>query len=370
MKLVYLSDSIIPSRAANSIQVMKMCGAFAHNGHAVTLVAPDRPEQEADVDDVFGFYGVERNFGIVRAPWKAWKGRAYLYARSAARIVDEAAPDIVYGRALPACYFAARAHCEVIYESHSPVRDFERIVNWMFGRLIRNANFRHLVVITDALNRDYQRHYPKLRGRVRTAHDGADNYEPGQLEAHSGSNDRQSLQVGYVGQLYPGKGMELIAELAALCPWADFHVIGGISGDILRWKHEVARATNLQMHGFLRPAEVKSRILEFDVVLAPFQERLVFHGGGYFSSAQWLSPLKIFEYMAAARPIVCSDLPVLREVLNEQNSILVEPADVQAWARALGRLRDPELRRRIAAKAHADFAARYTWSARARKVLE
>lgn len=33
MKIVYLSASSIPSRTANSIHVMRMCAAFAKNGH-------------------------------------------------------------------------------------------------------------------------------------------------------------------------------------------------------------------------------------------------------------------------------------------------------------------------------------------------
>ena len=39
MNILYISNSIIPSRTANSIHVMKMCQAFADNGHEVTLLA-------------------------------------------------------------------------------------------------------------------------------------------------------------------------------------------------------------------------------------------------------------------------------------------------------------------------------------------
>ena len=42
MKIVYISSSTIPSRAANSIHVMKMCQAFANNGYDVVLLAPDK----------------------------------------------------------------------------------------------------------------------------------------------------------------------------------------------------------------------------------------------------------------------------------------------------------------------------------------
>ena len=63
MKIVYISTAIIPSRTANSIQVMKMCQAFAKNGHNIILIVPNRQmEMEPGVDDVFDFYCVDKCF--------------------------------------------------------------------------------------------------------------------------------------------------------------------------------------------------------------------------------------------------------------------------------------------------------------------
>ena len=53
MKILYISKSIIPSRTANSIHVMKMCQAFADNGHEVVLLAPNTKNRyEKGVEDV------------------------------------------------------------------------------------------------------------------------------------------------------------------------------------------------------------------------------------------------------------------------------------------------------------------------------
>ena len=79
--------------------------------------------------------------------------------------------------------------------------------------------------------------------------------------------------------------------------------------------------------------------------------------------------MKIFEYMAAAKPIIASDLPVLREVLNDSNAILVDPEDIDAWRDALAALRDPKRREQLGRKAHDDFLRSYTWQARASRVL-
>ena len=61
MRIVYISDSAIPSSSPNSVHVMKMCQAFTCLGHQVTLVAPDVSDGlEPGVSDIYAFYGVER----------------------------------------------------------------------------------------------------------------------------------------------------------------------------------------------------------------------------------------------------------------------------------------------------------------------
>src|SRR5690625_1052074 len=86
MKLIYISSSRIPSLTANSIHVMKMCQALGRMSLKVTLLAPDKcllPSEE--IKDVFSYYGVEKNFKIVKLPWYPIKGRAYIYGYIAAK---------------------------------------------------------------------------------------------------------------------------------------------------------------------------------------------------------------------------------------------------------------------------------------------
>jgi glycosyltransferase involved in cell wall biosynthesis len=106
------------------------------------------------------------------------------------------------------------------------------------------------------------------------------------------------------------------------------------------------------------------------VVLAPFQRRITIAGEG--DIANWTSPLKVFEYMAAGKAILCSDLPVLREVMRDgDNCLLLPPDDVDAWSAALERLRDDgDLRARLGKNARLDFLEHYTWKARASRVLD
>ena len=80
MKILYISKSSIPSRTANSIHVMKMCQAFADNGHEVVLLAPDiKNRVEKGVQDLHNYYGVKKNFKIKKLWHPDLKWGAILY---------------------------------------------------------------------------------------------------------------------------------------------------------------------------------------------------------------------------------------------------------------------------------------------------
>jgi glycosyltransferase involved in cell wall biosynthesis len=65
----------------------------------------------------------------------------------------------------------------------------------------------------------------------------------------------------------------------------------------------------------------------FDVVVLPLQKWVGTLPEGGQDISRWTSPLKLFEYMAHEKPIVASDLAVLREVIEPENNALIAPAE-------------------------------------------
>src|SRR3989344_3082477 len=81
------------------------------------------------------------------------------------------------------------------------------------------------------------------------------------------------------------------------------------------------------------------------------------------------SPVKLFEYMASGCPIVASNLPSIAEVLNYQNSVLVNPDDAGDLARGIEKiLNEPNLGQQLSKRALEDVK-NYTWEHRAKKIL-
>ena len=101
----------------------------------------------------------------------------------------------------------------------------------------------------------------------------------------------------------------------------------------------------------------------------PYQRKVAIVGGGGDASA-YMSPMKMFEYMATGRLIISSDLPVLREILNGTNAVLCDPEDLDAWQRGIERaMKDRAWRERLGQQARRDVE-QYTWRRRVRRVLD
>ena len=367
MKLYYLSRSKIPSREANSVQVMKMCAAFARVGATTTLFAWDGKSK----NDPYQHYGTDNSFKLelispVNVPVirKLW----YLFALIL-KFRLRGRPDAVFGRDSHSLLICSFFGCPIIFEAHElPQRFVDRLVESL---LLRRKNLRAIVTITQALADDYQASFPFLSAKkILVAPDGADlpnppNNRPTAIsEIQSGKTS-----IGYVGHLYPGKGMEIIAELAPLMEDVEFHVVGGTNADIRYWEAQVS-CDNLHFHGYVSPGELDDYYWLFDIMLAPTQESVLVNSGR-IDIGRWTSPLKIFEYMAHQKPIVASDTAALREVLEDgRNALLVPPSDVESWARAITSIRqDKTLGEKIARAARQDWGNKYSWNRRAKNIL-
>jgi glycosyltransferase involved in cell wall biosynthesis len=173
----------------------------------------------------------------------------------------------------------------------------------------------------------------------------------------------------YSGFLYGWKGVDTLVDAAPIiemsAPDVRLVIVGGSAEDVAAYKRTISerKITNMGFIGY-RDRKVIPRYLKAaDVLLLPNSARSQ-------ESVRYTSPIKLFEYMASGIPIVASDLPSLREILNEGNSVLVPPDDAEGLARGLiGILKDPARAAALSKKARADVEP-LTWDDRAKKILK
>ncbi len=348
-----------------------MCDALAGAGYEVTLMSPTtRIRFAGGIDVLRAHYGIKGTFTNVRIWEPQMRGGGWLHDRLLRLAIWWARPDLIYGRHLHDCLIAAQCGYPTVHETHMPVwnRDHDKFQN-EFEALISQAAFRALVVVSNALSNTFLEKYPTLKRRIIVYPDAAPDWTS---SAPTMRSDHDKIKVVYVGGLYSGRGMELLVKLAPLCPWARFTIVGGTEDQIVKWRSALPKGT--ENFGFLgrKPhTQVFRYMTSADVLVAPYQQSVRVHGNTG-DTVRWMSPLKLFEYMAARRPIVASDLPVIREVLeHERNALLVDPTDPEAWRLALERIRSsPKFGEVIAKRAYGEFKQQYTWSVRVKRIME
>lgn len=350
MKLLYATSIIMPSVRANRLQIMSMAEAFSLKlGKDFVLGIGSSSDEPSDVPVVE--VGEHRSFVL------AWR---YL------RLAREHRTTDLYCREERLLFFMLlynyflRAPLRFWYEIHH----LPYLKTWWHRFILRHIT--GIVSITEAMKKEVQEVYP---GPILTAPDAVSielfDIPLSKEEArHNVGLPLDKKIVVYAGSIRePWKGVGILYEAArefddTYC----FIIVGGKPHYVDEFKNSYGSRSNVRMVGHVPHANVPVYLKAADVLVIPNSAKAEI-------SRISTSPMKLFEYMAAGRPIVATDLPSLREVLNEHNAFLVKPDDVEALAKGIRRAveGDEESASRVTT-ARIDVE-KYTWDKRAKYIL-
>lgn len=375
MRIAYLADATLPSPAANTVQIMKMCAAFGSLGHSVTLFA--RPNRTVPVQEIFDFYAAPRVFEIARAPrlipFRSSKDRwsvsfSLSLLPSLAKWSREY--DLFYTRIPLLAALTARRRKKCAFEAHRPLPDgrLSGPLGRYFSAATERADFLGLVAISGVLARLY-RQAGVPESKLLVAHDGVDleRFEPeldrAAAKVRAGLAPDQ-LTVGYCGHLYRGRGIEELLDCAAARPGLRFIFAGGNPGDVQRYRSEAEerKIENVLFTGFVPNREIPPWLYASDVLVMPYTRGT--------QSAEFMSPMKMFEYMAAGRPIIAPRYESTCEVLeHERNALLISECTRDALLPAIDRAVSDSRCWDYARNAREDVK-KFAWKNRAAEILE
>jgi len=377
MKIACISASLVPSEYANSIQAMKACQALAQLGHEVTLLVPG--DQRSAVSgqrsavsgqQLMNHYGLKTAFEVVWLParsrrWFAWKA-----VRRARRL----RPDLLYVWPLQAAALGLLTGLPVLLEMHDLPSG--RIGPLWYRLFLKLPGRKRIAPVTRALQAALDERYGKMAPEQTViAPNGVDLERFAGLPAPAAARRQLGLPeaptVVCTGHLYAGRGANLFLDLAATLSRANFLWAGGRPEEVTEWQVEAGRRglRNVIFTGFVANARLPLYQAAADVLLMPYG-RAIAISSGMGHSARVASPMKMFEYMASGRAILTSNLPMLREVLDESSAVFCPPEDSAAWADALGKLLSDDRRRQDLARRARDRVEAYTWTRRAGRVLD
>ena len=383
MKLVYFINDRIPTEKAYGWGVSKLCEQFSDLGKEVLLVLPRSKNKIKQ--SIFDYYSVKENFKIRRianinlvAHFKYFHKLLFLIQNFSFLLssffIKTKKDDLIYLRNIEGLLFWPRRNKNVFFEIH-----FLSKKDRFFLFLVKRA--RGVIVVTQKL-KDTLIEYGIAPEKILVAPDAVD------LEEFSIKQSREECRlklnlppdkkiVMYTGHLYDWKGATVLLEAAQQFSMLNdqfsknllFVFVGGTDEDIKKFKAQSSKLKNVVIVGHRQHKEMPFWLKSADVLVLP-------NSGKENISKYWTSPIKMFEYMAAQKPIVASDLPSIREILDDPstgsgkgNAVLVEPDNQKALADGIKRaLEDKELADKISKQAYSDVK-NYTWKKRAEGII-
>ena len=377
MNILYIANVRLPTERAHGYAIMKLCEEFARAGHAVTLLtSAHKATAGKGGEDPFSYYGIEKNFTLRRVHSTDLLGRSTNVGRFSYWI-DQLSfvlmawicfsralwrADVIYVRSyqLAACLPARKTALEL----HSMPEGAR--AGGLFAHAARRA--RWCIAISSGLAEAVRRMLGDGARGIVVAPDAVDVAKFSALPSRDDVRRTLGLPADkkialYTGHFYGWKGADVLAAAAAHLPEDVLCVlVGGVDEDYERMVREYGSRENIRIVLFQPPQMMPQYLAAADVVVLP-------NRSGERISSTYTSPLKLFEYMASGRPIVASDLPSIREVLDERTAVLVHPDDPSALAAGIREVLADPMRAAALAEAASEKVRHYTWKKRAEGIL-
>lgn len=379
MKVLYIHNVEVSEHTANLTQVISMCKAFRSNGLKVMLLLPlPFKGNVGETEEMLRMnYNIEAEIELSFFVnfFKKKKIRKFTHHFFLTKHINNYKPNFCYTRDVNFLSRCLKAGVKSIYESHNyKIHNGSKFLDVFLKRKLRkktgSGNYLFMVCISEMLKK-----YWASRGmdsdKIHALHDGF--IEDKYLERVGKKEARKALDIPidenlimYTGNLYPNRGVDQVLKLAKELKNQKFMVVGGPE----RFKKELIiqakeeEIVNIDFVGQVPFSRIHLYQFAADINLGIWSKDV--------PTINYCSPLKVFEYMAAGRPIVTMGFPSIKEVLiDKENAFVSDPSDPEDFLRKLKlALNQKEKSEKLANNARYQAFSEYTWKKRVEKILE
>lgn len=378
MKIYYIANIRIPTEKAHGAQIMKMCESFVGANAYLELVVPKRKNHITA--NAFDYYKTKHNFSLRKIrifdPRFLLKFQGNLYIKMELLFFNVSLffyllfnrtdkQDIFYTRDEYLLPLLQIFNKRSVWEAHSLPQNIKYYIRFF-------KKCHKIIVLTEKIKRDLV-DLGIGSDDILVAPDAVDldifDVEISREEARKKmSLPIDKIILGYTGTFNTkgmGKGLGgILKSLTHITQDVLFVAIGGSQEDIKYYQTRAVEMNVVNKVLFLEKISQQDLAVyqkAFDILLMPYPNKKHY--------AYYMSPLKMFEYMASQRPIISSDLPSIREILNENNAIFCQPDNPQDLAeKIIYIISNVEIGKQISQQAYQNVK-NHTWQKRAKNII-
>lgn len=299
------------------------------------------------------------------------------------RIIDDESPDVILARLATSTFELMEQVAEwdvpLILEVNAPVfYEATEIFNLTLSEDQRHLEQRlwevadSIVVVSSGLA-DILKEHGINEHKIFVVPNGVDPTRFAPSISGDSIRRRHRLQetsvVGHVGSLTQIHDLDTLIDAFKLvldAHDADLKLLlvgdGPDRGCLMRKIESSGLDEHVILTGHVEYGEVPVYLAAMDIVTVPLLEK----------NLKYSSPIKLFEYMAMAKPIVGTNAGQIQEILSHgETALLVEPHSPEALSEALLELlRDPQRGTELGGRARDLVCQRYTWEMNAWEIVK
>lgn len=357
MKIFYVADTSLNNKSAYSQHVIKMCDGFGQLNLGVNLLLPE-------IDNKIKFNYLKKNFLL--NSYKSFKFLPILnkkisnfldrliFGFKVAQNLKNTKNSLILTRSISSSFFLSLYKTHHFLEIHNEQNSFSKfiMINLNF---INSKYIKKVIFISDALSKLYNLDKKKFI----ILHDATD---PKNFSKKK--KIKNIKRATYIGSFFKGRGIELIIQLAKKFKELEFYLYGEQN---MRYR---LNQKNLKFFKHIKYSKVPYILSNSDILLMPYSKNVEINAKN-INTANYCSPLKMFDYLASGKVIISSRLDGICEILNhKKNALIAKDESVETWSDIIKKLIENKFNVRRISYNSIKTAKKYSWKNRAKEIIK
>jgi len=358
-KISYIAEINLKSKSAYKQQVLKMCDAFSQKGFAVTLYVVN--SNNSSFNELKKKYLLKSKFKIKKIFNKLDKLNFFLRLIFSIKLllILKNKSELIFSRSVLLSIILSINNIKSVLEVHQPLSGFTNILfKFLKKKILLYTKF---ILINKNINK-----FLKLRKNLYlVADDGVD-----LKDFTNKTKVKYENTCVYTGSLFKGKGIEIILGLAENVKKINFYIYGDTKTASKEVIEKFEQLKNIKIFGHVDYNKIPNILKSHRIILMPYS-KIVFGNHKNMNIARFMSPLKLFDYLAAERIILASKNISYSHILqNKKNAMLCNPSNLNDWVKAINLVFSKKLNLAKLQYNSKKTAKLYSWDNRINKIMK